>query len=117
MLPPSKSPKTTKIECDQLVSKETILIKMAKGKNRFQVGTFLDIPITLPIWQIFDRSPQLKVQLARAMASSQTTKREKKSAEPNSISAAATAFKSLDAPTIETMAHKDEKVICLYIDA
>lgn len=43
---------------------------MADDKKRFQVGAFLDTPVTLPMWQLLNRSPQLKVQLARAMASS-----------------------------------------------
>lgn len=51
------------------------------------------------------------------MASSWPANREKKSTGPNSIGAAAMASKSLDPPTIETMAHKDEEVIYLYIDA
>ena len=51
------------------------------------------------------------------MASSQPTKREKKSTRPNSIGAAAMASKSWAPPAIETIAHKDEEVIFLYIDA
>lgn len=51
------------------------------------------------------------------MASSQPTKKKKKSAGPNSIGEAAMASKSLDPPTIELLAHKDEKIICLYIHA
>ncbi len=90
---------------------------MAEGKDRFQVGAFLDTPVTLPMWQLLDRSPQLRVQLARAMASSRPTKRGKKSAGLNPVGAAATASKSWAPPAIETMAHEDEEVICLYIDA
>ena len=50
---------------------------MAESKDRFQVDAFLDTPITLPIWQLLDRSPQLRVQLARAMASSRPKKEKK----------------------------------------
>lgn len=54
---PPKSPETTTIKSDWLVPKETIPIKMAEGKDRFQVGAFLDTPVTLPMWQLLDRSP------------------------------------------------------------
>ena len=43
---------------------------MEEDKDRFQVGTFLDTPITLPMWQLLDRSPPLRVELAWAIASS-----------------------------------------------
>ncbi len=52
-LPPHPQ-KIAKIEADQLVAKETILIRMAEGQNRFQVGAFLDTLVTLPIWQLLD---------------------------------------------------------------
>lgn len=58
-----------------LVTKGTIPIKMAEDKYRFQVGAFLDTSVTLLMW---DRSPQLRIQLARTMASSRLAKREKK---------------------------------------
>lgn len=51
------------------------------------------------------------------MTSSWPTKRGKKSARPNLISAAATTFKSWAPPAIEIMVHKNEEIICLYIDA
>lgn len=105
------------MEVDRLIAKETIPIKMAEDKDRFQVGAFLDTPVTLPMWPLLDRSPQLRVQLARAMASSRPTKREKKSTRSNPVGAAATASKSWTPPVIETIAHEDEEVICLYIDA
>ena len=67
--PPSLHPQEiAKMEADQLVAKETIPIRMAEGINRFQVGAFFDTPVTLPIWQLLVQSPQLRVQLARAMA-------------------------------------------------
>ena len=50
------------------------------------------------------------------MAFSQPTKRRKKFAGPNPIGVAVIASKSWAPPAIETMADKDEKVICLYID-
>ena len=91
-------------------------IKMAEGKDRFQVGAFLDISVTLSMWQLLDRSPQLRVKLARAMASFWPTKRGKKSAGPNPVGTTAAASKFWILPVIETIAHEDE-VICLYIDA
>lgn len=51
------------------------------------------------------------------MALSWPTKRRKKSAGLNLIGAAATVFKLWASTAIETIAHKDEEVICLYIDA
>ncbi len=90
---------------------------MAKGKDRLQVVAFLDTPVTLPMWQLLHRSPQLRVQLAHAMASSRPAKRGKKSARLNPVGAAVTASKSWAPPAIKTMAHEDEEVICLYIDA
>ncbi len=106
-----------KMKADQLVAKENIPIRMAEGKNRFQVGAFLDTLITLPMLQLLDWSPQLKVQLARAMASSCLTRREKKSAGPNPVRTAAAALKFLTSPMIETVAHEDEEVICFYVDS
>lgn len=89
---------------------------MADNKDRFQVSTFFDTPVTLPIQQLLDWSPQLRVQLAYAIASSWPIKRGKKSAGPNPIGVAATASKFWAPPAIETMAHKDQEVICFYID-
>ena len=90
---------------------------MAEGKSRFQVGALLDTPVTLPMWLLLDRSPQLRVQLARAMASFRPTRRGKKFAGPNPFGTAAATSKFWTPPVIETVAHKDEEVICLYIDA
>lgn len=81
---------------------------MAKGKDRFQVGAFLDIPVTLPILQLLGRSPQLRVQLAFAIAFYQSTKRKKKSARFNPVSTAAMTSKSWAPSAIETMAHENE---------
>ena len=66
---------------------------MAEEKSRFQVGAFLDTAVTLLMWQLLDQSPQLRVQLARAMASSRPTRRGKKSAGPNPVGTAAAASK------------------------
>lgn len=115
--PPPQPQEISKIEVDGSVTKETIMIKIAEGKDRFQVGAFLNTPVNLPMWQLLDRSPQLRVQLARAMASSRPTKRGRKSAGPNLVGTAATASKSWTPPFIEIIAHEDEEVICLYIDA
>ena len=90
---------------------------MAEGKSRFQVGAFLDTLVTLPMWQLLDHSPQLRLQLARAIASSWPTKRGKKSAGPNLFGTAAAASKFWTLLVIETVAHEDKEVICLYIDA
>lgn len=51
------------------------------------------------------------------MAFSQPTKKRKKSAGPNSFSAAAMASKFCAPLAIKTMANKDKEVICLYINA
>ncbi len=59
--PPPHPQEIAKMEADQLVAKETIPIRMAKGKNRFQIGAFLGTPVTLSMWQLLDRSPQLKI--------------------------------------------------------
>ena len=50
------------------------------------------------------------------MTSSWPAKRGKKSAGPNLVGAAATASKLWALLAIETRAHNDEEVICLYID-
>lgn len=105
------------MEVDRLIVKETIPIKMAEGKDRFQVGAFLDTPVTLLMWQLLDWLPQLRIQLARDMALFRPTKRRKTSTGSNPVGAAATVSKSWTLPIIETIAHEDEKVICLYIDA
>ena len=55
---PPKPQEVTRVETDQSITKETILIKIAESKNRFQVDTFLDTPVTLSIWQLLDQSPQ-----------------------------------------------------------
>ena len=89
---------------------------MAEDKNRFQVGASLDTPVTLLMWQLLDQSPQLMVKLARAIASSRNTKRRKKSARPNPVRTAAAASKFRTPTVIETVAHDDKEVICLYID-
>lgn len=60
---------------------------------------------------------QLRVPLPRGMASSRPNKRGKKSASSNSVGAVATASKSRTPPVIETVAHEDEEVISLYINA
>ena len=105
------------MESDQFVDKETIPIRKAEGKNRFQVVAFFDTPVTLPMWQLLDQSPQIKVQLARAMALSCPTRRGRKSAGPNLIETAAAALKFWTPPVIETVAHEDKGVICFYIDS
>ena len=90
---------------------------MVKRKDRFQVGVFLDTPVTLLMWQLLDRQSQLRVQLACAIASFRPTKRGKISAGPNPVGTAATASKFGTPPIIETIAHEDGQVICLYINA
>jgi len=97
--------------------KKTISINMAKGKERFQVNQFLNFSVTLPIWQLLDRSPQIRAQLVRAMTSSKSSKRGKKSI--TSVSAGAIAGKSAAAiaraPVVETSAYDEEEMVCLYI--
>lgn len=89
--------------------KETVAINMAKDRSRFQVSEFLDAPVTLPIWQLLDRSPQIRAQLARAMASSKPSRRGKRA------TVAVLSMKGGRAPTEETEAHEEEEVVCLYI--
>ena len=86
---------------------------MVEGKDRFQVGTFYDIFVILPIWQLPDWSPQLQVQLACAMVWSRPPKREKKPARSNLVGTVATTSKFWTPLIIETMMHKDEEVISL----
>ena len=90
---------------------------MTESKNRFQADTFLDNPVSLSMWQLLDRFPQLRIQLAHAMALSQPTKKVKKLAMPNLDGTATTVSKLWTLPAIKTIAHKDEEVICFYIDA
>ena len=87
---------------------ETFPIKMAEGKDRFQVGSFLETPVPLPMWQRLDKSPRSKLQLARAIASSWLPKREERPAGLNLAGIAAVASKSWTPPAIETIAHKDK---------
>lgn len=54
--------------------KETVAINMAKNKSRFQILQFLDAPVTMPIWQLLDHLPQVRAQLARAIASSKPSR-------------------------------------------
>lgn len=63
-----------KIQGDCFVTKETIPIEIREGKERFQVGSFFETPVPLPMWQRLGQSPQSKVQLARAIVSSWSTK-------------------------------------------
>jgi hypothetical protein len=97
--------------------KETISINMAKGKERFQVNQFLNFSVTLLIWQLLDRSPQIRAQLARAMTSSKFSKRGKKSI--TSVSAGAIAGKPAAtiarASVVEIFAYDEEEMVCLYI--
>lgn len=95
--------------------KETIPINMAKDKSRFTVDGFLDAEVTMPIWQLLDRSPQIRAQLARAMASSKPTKRGKRAAP---TSAAQTFAAQEGPPAVATEAHDEEdgEVKCLYLE-
>ena len=89
--------------------KETVAINMAREKSRFEIAQFLESPVTMPLWQLLDRSPQIRAQLARAMASSKPTRRGKKV-----VAIAALSARSAP-PKIETEAHEEEEVACLYI--
>lgn len=88
---------------------------MAKGKDRLEVASFLDFPETMTIWQLLDRSPQIRAQLARAMASSNPTKRGTRPAMAARLDAAAAD----GPPQVETHAkdHDENDIICLYITA
>lgn len=109
--------KTTKVESNWLVYKITISIKIAESKDRFQVDVlFNNILVTLFIWQFLDQSPQLKILLACAIASSWSSQSGMKSARLNFVGATAMASKSWAPPAIETMVQKDEEVIYLHIN-
>ena len=105
--PPPRPQEAAKIQADCSVTKETIPIEMREGKNRFQVGTFLETPFPLPIWQRLDQSPQSKVQFARTIVSSWSTKGG--SIGPNPVGTAAVATKFLTPPAIVPVAHKDKE--------
>lgn len=92
--------------------KETVAINMAKGKERFEVSKFLDFSVTLPIWQLLDRSPQIRAQLARAMASSKPSRRGRRK-----VAAVSMMVSEHKAPEVETEAHPDAEVVCLYVVA
>lgn len=47
--PPLRPQETAKIQDNWSVTKETIPFKMAGGKDRFQVGSFLETPVTIPM--------------------------------------------------------------------
>ena len=110
--PRRKLPKDKMTQDDSVgyLPKETVPINMAKDKDRFSVDGFLDAQVTMPIWQLLDRSPQIRAQLARAMASSKPTKRGKR---PAMI---ATSIQR-EPPLIATEAHEEEDVTCLYLEA
>ncbi|MCJ1349322.1 hypothetical protein MMC31_007558 [Peltigera leucophlebia] len=66
-IPPLSRPQeAAEIQDDRAVTKETIPIKMAEGKDRFQGGSFLETVVPLPMWQRLDQSPQPKVQLLKS---------------------------------------------------
>jgi hypothetical protein len=110
--PQRKLPKDKMVQNDSpgYLPKETVPINMARDKDRFSVEGFLDAQVTMPIWQLLDRSPQIRAQLARAMASSKPTKRGKR---PAMIAAAIQG----EPPQIATEAHEEEDVTCLYLEA
>lgn len=85
-LPRPQEAAKTKVDCS--VPKDTIPIEMREGKNRFQVGSFLETPVPLPMWQCLDQSPQSKVQVAQAIALSWDLEREKKPAGPKLVGTA-----------------------------
>lgn len=101
----TRLPKPPKIDA---ATKETVPINMAKNKDRFTVEGFLGSEVTLPIWQLLDRSPQIRAQLARAMASCKPTKRGKRPAASAAV---------VGPPKVATEAHEDEDVTCLYLEA
>ncbi|KAI9852295.1 MAG: hypothetical protein M1838_001183 [Thelocarpon superellum] len=91
--------------------RETIPINLAKGKDRFSIDAFLhETMITIPVYQFLDRSPQARAQVARALQSSQPTRRGRKKA--------VVASAALEAPTIMAEAFEDDKpTTCLYVTA
>lgn len=107
------APKAKAEDANYAGPKETVPINMTKSKERFDVGSFLDVPVTMTIWQLLDRSPQIRAQLARAMASSKPSKRGRKTA--TAVSQLVLTVKQ--ASLIETMAYEEQiaEVVCLYI--
>ncbi|KAI9776436.1 MAG: hypothetical protein M1816_005318 [Peltula sp. TS41687] len=92
--------------------RETIPINIAASGPRFDIKQFLkEATVTLPVYQLLDRSPQIRAQMARALQSSKPTRRGKKPAA--AINAA-----HLGVPTITAEAFDEEEdTICLYIRA
>ena len=77
--------------------------------DRFQTEPCVENPVPLPRWQRLDRSPQSKVQPARAIASSWDFKREEKSAGPKIVGTAAVATKFSTPLAIESVAHEHKR--------
>ena len=75
--------------------------------DRFQTEPFVEIPAPDPIWQRLDQSPQSKLQLGRAIASSLSI--EKRSAGPNPAGTAAIVAKFYTPPAIEPVAYKNKE--------
>ncbi len=84
--------------------------RLTKSKmTRFQTEPCVENPVPLPRWQRLDRSPQSKVQPARAIASSWDFKREEKSAGPKIVGRAAVATKFSTPLAIESVAHEQKR--------
>ena len=97
------------VKTDCSGTKESIPTIMGKGKTRFQVESFHETPVPLPVWQRLDQLPQSKVQLTRAIASSWDFTREEKLAGPTLLGTAAVAAKSYTPPALKPIAHKDKE--------
>lgn len=80
---------------------------MAEGKERFQIGAFLENPVPLHMWERLDLSPQSKAQLARAIVSSWSTTRG--SAGSPLVVTAAVVAKFRTGPAVKCIAHEDKE--------
>lgn len=107
-----------KIVATQVGDKDTTPINMAKDRSRFHVSSVLDTMVQLPLYQLLDRSPQIRTQLARAMASSKPAKRGGKKTVNEAHAAVVIPSETNPLfPAITTLAHDDNDVTCLYIEA
>jgi hypothetical protein len=91
--------------------KETIPINLASGRERFDIREFLyNTHITMPIYQLLDRSPQIRAQMAKQLQSSRATRRGKQVRfTPGTAHAAQLA--------IEDAEDEEGQATCLYVEA
>lgn len=94
---------------------DTIPINIVGNQPRFNIHDFLlNMPVTLPVYQLLDRSPQIRAQMAKQLQSSQLARRAKKTTvlTEDTVVQARSTVKIIDEGFDE-----DAKVTCLYIEA